>query len=136
MMKTIALVLALAVPTAGCLSSAQKTQIEQVAKTCAEQDLDQILAESGESLLTTVMGYLAAGPSGWEAGLIQLGLKYGPDAIGCAVQVAEAFFDAEIANAKGSAAVSLPATGETIDFAQASANAKKYLADHPITLAK
>jgi len=136
MMKKIALVLALVVPTASCLSSAQKSTVEQTAKTCAEQDLDQILSETGESLLSTVIGYLAAGSAGWEAGLVALGAKYGPDAVACAVQIAEAFFSAEIANLTAGSASTAPATSDGVNYTQALANAKAYLSRHPITLAK
>lgn len=136
MMKTLALVLALVVPAAGCLSSAQKSTIAQTAQTCAEQDLDQILSESGESLLSTVMAYLAAGPAGWESALVALGVKYGPDAVACAVQIAESFFSAEIANLQGGSASAGPATSDGVNYTQALANAKGYLVRHPISLKK
>lgn len=138
MMKTIAVVLALVLPSTACLSSAQKSAVSATAETCAKQDLDQVLAESGESLLSTVLAYLAAGPAGWESALVALGVKYGPDAVACAVQVAEAIFGAETANLGGGngSATAAPVTSDGVDYTPALANAKGFLTRHPIALSK
>lgn len=130
MFKITALVLALALPGAACLSSATKNAVEQAADTCAKQDLDQVASETGQTILDTVEGILAAGVASWEGELVSLGLKYGPAAISCATQIAEALFDAKaVDQGSGSSAAS---TADGVDYAAAAARARSFAASHPV----
>lgn len=53
---------------------------------CATVDIGKTLPEVGVTLFTDVSNIVQAGASGWEAALENLGVKYGYDALTCALQ--------------------------------------------------
>ena len=53
---------------------------------CATVDIGKTLPEVGMTLFQDVSTIVQAGSSGWESALENLGLKYGYDAIACALK--------------------------------------------------
>lgn len=83
----IALVLALSVSCGGT----QATKVEQVAYDCATVDIGRTVPEVGMTIFQDVMAIIQAGAGGWVDKLLEIGTRYGKDALACA---AKATYDA------------------------------------------
>ena len=125
MKKLSALLATVAILTA-CISSAQKTAVDQAALACSEKELSTIVPGAGESLGLYVLDTIVGGAADWETALVSLATTYGPGLVACAVQIADAYFST--ATSTGSAAV----TSDGIDMSAAKARAEQYLTDHPM----
>lgn len=83
----IAFVTALSISCGGT----QATQVKRVAYDCATVDIGKTIPEVGMTIFQDVMTIIQAGADGWTDKLLEIGTKYGKDALACA---AKATYDA------------------------------------------
>lgn len=107
----ITFVLALSVSCGG----AQVTQVKQVAYDCTTVDIGRTIPEVGMTIFQDVMAIIQAGANGWSDKLIEIGTKYGKDALACA---AKATYDALTAQPMSAQATATAAPSAPVRRAQ------------------
>jgi hypothetical protein len=68
--------------------SGSGTTVGDVVTSCATVDIGKTVPEIGMTIFQDVSTIVQAGSSGWEAALENIGVKYGYDALTCALQAA------------------------------------------------
>lgn len=98
-MKTVTYMIAL-VLLISC-GGTQAARVKQVAYDCATVDIGRTIPEVGMTVFQNVMAIIQAGADGWADKLLQIGTRYGKDALACA---AKATYDALTAHPIGAQA--------------------------------
>lgn len=93
-MKTIIALVALVFATAATNCGGTQTgsgsgsgsSIGDTVVSCATVDIGKTLPEVGMTIFQDVSSIIQAGKNGWEDALVSIGVKYGYDALTCALQ--------------------------------------------------
>lgn len=82
----------------------QAAQVKQVAYDCATVDIGRTIPEVGMTIFQNVMAIIQAGADGWTDKLLEVGTRYGKNALACA---AKATYDALTAQASQASAAAV-----------------------------
>ena len=85
-MKLVACALSLVITLALGCGGSQATQVKQVAYACSTVDIGRTIPEIGITVFQDVLAVIQAGSDGWETELVEIGTKYGEDALACAAK--------------------------------------------------
>lgn len=100
-MKTVTYMIVFALALLVSCGGTQATRVKQVAYDCATVDIGRTIPEIGMTVFQNVMAIIQAGADGWADKLLQIGTRYGKDALACA---AKATYDALTAHPIGAQA--------------------------------
>jgi hypothetical protein len=83
---TLVVLLLVAAPSCGGAQTGSGSSVGDVVAKCATVDIGRTIPEIGMTIFQDVSTIVQAGSSGWEDALLNIGVKYGYDALTCALQ--------------------------------------------------